>query len=595
VVGPQGEEIFCDKYGRVKVQFHWDREGKKDADSSCWLRVAQVWAGKGWGAFFWPRIGHEVVVVFEEGDPDQPLIVGSVYNAENMPPYELPKKKVFAGLKSATHKGIPSRDFNGIIFNDQTGHEHLSLHSEHNMSFNSEYDKMIHAGRHKGERVAGASIMTVGNIPLGGGSGGGDDGGGGSSGDMNAGNTMNPPSPISESPGLNALMVVGENMQAVAGLSHALTIGNNQAICINPFGISALGVPVPPAFTGAMAGMGGNIQLTVGASAAVTVGQAFEINVGKKKITIEGGYEDHKITSTACKVLTAAAILYAIGYGLQSHNNKYLECGYFTVAYQLVVDAALILIMAVENKTEETEEMEVWARNKIFGVQPNPKPGVSAPATGWLAGCGVGALMAAAIIAPLVLAETDSQVPDQQSAADAPAGGGSGGGGDDGNDEHSVEGRYTVAANGVEIISRTPGAIPRSNVITLLATGDTETGEGLGGHVELRGNAGVRITAGSPEPFLPTSSDSTNGVEIMVGAMQTVKIHRGLGPLPLQKIEMFRGGIEIDAGDTGTLTLKAGESSITVNTAGITLKSDASWIYLSALGITINGPVVRIN
>src|SRR5208282_5781297 len=90
VVGPAGEEIFCDKYGRVKVQFHWDREGKKDANSSCWLRVAQVWAGNGWGAFFWPRIGHEVVVIFEEGDPDQPVIIGRVYNAANMPCFSLP-------------------------------------------------------------------------------------------------------------------------------------------------------------------------------------------------------------------------------------------------------------------------------------------------------------------------------------------------------------------------------------------------------------------------------------------------------------------------------------------------------------------------
>ena len=89
VVGPAGEEIFCDKYGRVKVQFNWDRAGKKDANSSCWLRVAQVWAGNGWGAFFWPRVGHEVVVTFEEGDPDQPVIIGSVYNAENMPPLAL--------------------------------------------------------------------------------------------------------------------------------------------------------------------------------------------------------------------------------------------------------------------------------------------------------------------------------------------------------------------------------------------------------------------------------------------------------------------------------------------------------------------------
>jgi type VI secretion system secreted protein VgrG len=172
VAGPHGEEIFCDKYGRVKVQFHWDREGKKDANSSCWLRVAQVWAGKGWGAFFWPRIGNEVVVIFEEGDPDQPLIIGSVYNAENMPPYELPKRKVLTGLKSASHKRTSPKNFNGIVLNDEKGHEHLALHSEHNMSFNSEYDKMIHAGRHKGERVAGASIMTVGNIPMGGGSGG---------------------------------------------------------------------------------------------------------------------------------------------------------------------------------------------------------------------------------------------------------------------------------------------------------------------------------------------------------------------------------------------------------------------------------------
>jgi type VI secretion system secreted protein VgrG len=94
IVGPRGEELFCDKYGRVKVQFHWNREGKKDANSSCWLRVAQVWAGKGWGAFFWPRIGHEVVVVFEEGDPDQPLIIGSVYNAQNMPPFQLPQRTI---------------------------------------------------------------------------------------------------------------------------------------------------------------------------------------------------------------------------------------------------------------------------------------------------------------------------------------------------------------------------------------------------------------------------------------------------------------------------------------------------------------------
>src|SRR6202158_999086 len=89
VVGPPGEDVFVDKYGRIKVQFHWDREGKKDPDSSCWLRVAEVWPGKGGRAFSWPRIGREVVVACEEGDPDQPVVIGSVYNADNMPPFAL--------------------------------------------------------------------------------------------------------------------------------------------------------------------------------------------------------------------------------------------------------------------------------------------------------------------------------------------------------------------------------------------------------------------------------------------------------------------------------------------------------------------------
>lgn len=165
VVGPAGEEIFVDKYGRVKVQFHWDREGKLNADSSCWLRVAQVWAGKGWGAFFWPRIGHEVVVIFEEGDPDQPLVIGSVYNAENMAPFNLPLRKKLGGIKSASVNGTSKENFNGIVFFDEKGHEHTSIHSERHMTLHAEFDTRAKVGRHKGERIPGASILTVGRIP----------------------------------------------------------------------------------------------------------------------------------------------------------------------------------------------------------------------------------------------------------------------------------------------------------------------------------------------------------------------------------------------------------------------------------------------
>ena len=93
MVGPSGEEIYTDKYGRVKVQFHWDREGKTDANSSCWLRVATPWAGKQWGVIHIPRIGQEVVVDFVDGDPDRPHRVGSVYNADQMPPYHASRQQ----------------------------------------------------------------------------------------------------------------------------------------------------------------------------------------------------------------------------------------------------------------------------------------------------------------------------------------------------------------------------------------------------------------------------------------------------------------------------------------------------------------------
>jgi type VI secretion system secreted protein VgrG len=176
VVGPQGQEIFCDKYGRIKVQFHWDREGKKDGDSSCWLRVGQIWAGKRWGGFFWPRIGHEVVVVFEDGDPDQPMVVGSVYNAENMPPLPLPAANMYAGIKSCSFRGKPGENYNSVVFVDQNGKEHLAIHSERHMILNGEYDINYRTGRHRTERVSGTRMFTVGAVPgTGGGSGGGTD------------------------------------------------------------------------------------------------------------------------------------------------------------------------------------------------------------------------------------------------------------------------------------------------------------------------------------------------------------------------------------------------------------------------------------
>lgn len=132
VVGPRGDEIYTDKFGRVKVMFHWDRYSKGDQESSCWIRVAQVWAGAKWGAIHIPRIGQEVVVEFLEGDPDRPIITGRVYNGDNMPPYDLPSNKTQSGFKSRSSKGGSPTNVNELRFEDKKGEELIFIQAERN-------------------------------------------------------------------------------------------------------------------------------------------------------------------------------------------------------------------------------------------------------------------------------------------------------------------------------------------------------------------------------------------------------------------------------------------------------------------------------
>jgi type VI secretion system secreted protein VgrG len=141
VVGKSGEEIWVDKHGRVKVQFHWDRDGKKDENSSCWVRVSSSWAGKGWGAIQIPRIGHEVIVDFLEGDPDMPIITGRVYNADMTPPYSLPGDQTQSGIKSRSSKSGGTDNYNEFRFEDKKGSEEILLHAEKDLSVEVENDE----------------------------------------------------------------------------------------------------------------------------------------------------------------------------------------------------------------------------------------------------------------------------------------------------------------------------------------------------------------------------------------------------------------------------------------------------------------------
>jgi type VI secretion system secreted protein VgrG len=153
VVGPGGEEIYTDKYGRIKVQFHWDRLGKKDEHSSCWMRVSYPWAGKAWGGIAIPRLGQEVIVDFLEGDPDQPIVTGRVYNAEQMPPYDLPANKTQSGVKSRSSKSGSAANFNEFRFEDLKGSEQVFLHAEKNQDIEVEHDETHWVGHDRTKTI----------------------------------------------------------------------------------------------------------------------------------------------------------------------------------------------------------------------------------------------------------------------------------------------------------------------------------------------------------------------------------------------------------------------------------------------------------
>jgi type VI secretion system secreted protein VgrG len=151
VVGLSSEEIHTDEHGRVKVQFHWDRQGNRDEMSSSWIRVSQAWAGPQWGALFLPRIGHEVVVEFTDGDPDRPLITGSLYNGANTPPASLPRQKTQSAIRSASSPG--GDGFNELRFEDAAGEEEVFLHAEKYLDIVVENDKT--------QKVGGNETLTV--------------------------------------------------------------------------------------------------------------------------------------------------------------------------------------------------------------------------------------------------------------------------------------------------------------------------------------------------------------------------------------------------------------------------------------------------
>ncbi len=305
VVGPSGEEIYTDEHGRVKLQFHWDRYGNSDENSSCWVRVSQLWAGKTWGGIHIPRIGQEVIVEFLEGDPDRPIITGRVYNGDQTPPYDLPANKTQSGIKSRSSKGGSGANFNEIRFEDKKGEEQIYIHAEKNQDNIVENDETTNVGNDRTEDVGHDETIHIGN---------------------NRTETVDVDESITignnrtEQVGSNETISIGVDRTETVGSNETIAIGSNRTVTIGSNKTETIGINKAET-------IGAAKELTIGAAYAVTVGAAMTESVGASKTQQVGATKSTTVGGNVSE-----------DYGA-SHNVSVSKDRTVKVGKNLVIDA----------------------------------------------------------------------------------------------------------------------------------------------------------------------------------------------------------------------------------------------------------------
>ncbi|MET3654748.1 type VI secretion system Vgr family protein [Dyella japonica] len=243
VVGPKNEEIFTDNYGRVKVQFPWDREGQNDEHSSCWMRVSQNWAGAAWGHMAIPRIGQEVIVSYVDGDPDQPIITGRTYPATNPPPYDLPRHKTRMTIKSQTHKG---KGFNELRFEDEKDQEEIYVHAQKDQNIVVNHDETTRVGHDRKENVEHDETISIGHDRT-------------------------------ESVGNDEQVTIGKDRRHQIGQDAVLTIERNHTISVGKDRVETVGNHRKDQTTANhLIDVGGHVEQTVQGHHKLTAGQSIE-------------------------------------------------------------------------------------------------------------------------------------------------------------------------------------------------------------------------------------------------------------------------------------------------------------------------------
>lgn len=273
VVGPGGEEIYTNEHGQVKLQFHWDRYGESNENSSCWVRVSQLWAGKTWGGIHIPRIGQEVIVEFLEGDPDRPIVTGRVYNGDQTPPYDLPANKTQSGIKSRSSQGGSGANFNEIRFEDKMGEEQVYVHAEKNQDNIVENDETTFVGHDRTEDIGNDETITIGNDRT-----------------EKVGNdeTITIGHDRTELVGNDEGITIGNNRTEKVAVNETINIGSNRSVTIGNSKTETVAVSKTET-------IGVDKKLTIGVAYQVSVGAAMNETVGAAKAQEVGATKSTKV------------------------------------------------------------------------------------------------------------------------------------------------------------------------------------------------------------------------------------------------------------------------------------------------------------
>ncbi|MER8695792.1 type VI secretion system tip protein VgrG [Mesorhizobium opportunistum] len=352
VVGPSGEEIFTDKYARVKVQFHWDRLGKKNENSSCFVRVSQTWAGSGWGFIQIPRIGQEVIVDFLEGDPDLPIITGRVYNASQMPPYGLPGNATQSGWKSNSSKG--GGGYNELMFEDKAGSELVNFQAQkdHNLLIKHDRTKLVQ--HDQSDRIDHDAKHSVGhNLD--------EDVGNNKTVKVGVDQTTNIGSNDTETVGKNRSLTVGanetigigSNSTETIGSNHSQTVGIVQTVTVGAARIDTVGASETRSVGGPQTNtIGATRSVTVGAAQSHTIGAADKWQIGAEQtvdvaadqsFTVGGAHSSQVGKARLAKIAGDEGIEVGAGYSLKVAKASSVvagEDGVMKFGKKLYIEAA---------------------------------------------------------------------------------------------------------------------------------------------------------------------------------------------------------------------------------------------------------------